>query len=255
MKHYTLRQIKDSYNPAADGTSWIARSILRPISFYLTFLMLKFKVTANQATVLGFIFGISSSAFFITGQKALLGWGVFFYLLFYVYDFIDGNIARVTDTASYYGKFFDGIVDVVVETLLPFSLAVGFFFAGHSLVFLFIGVVAAMLLLFAAFIINRASFFNRWVRMEEGNEKINLNPINSNRMPVKKIYAILSDFKFMVLFIAFFTGITTYLLLSFIATVFICAGLLIYITVIDASQRLNVHRVSKMDSRLKKKNG
>lgn len=253
MKKYTIVQIKGTYNPAADGTSWISRRMLRPVSFYLTFLMLKCRVSANQATILGLISGVLSSIFFITGQQTYLQWGVLFYILFYLYDFVDGNIARVTDTASYYGKFLDGIVDVIVEVLLPFSLAAGFYFSGQSLVFLFIGVTAAILLLFAVFVINRASFFNRWIRMEENDEKINLNPINTGKLPMKTIYVILTDFKFIVLFIAFFTGLNTYLLLAFEAAVVIWSGFLIYITMLDASRQLNVHRVSKMDTRLKKK--
>src|SRR3989338_11099122 len=136
---YSLKEVKQSFNASAASQPLIFSRIIRPLSFYVTYVVLRFGMNAYQANVVGLLFGVVGSAFFILGGPYLL-WGVLSYLLFLVFDFVDGNVARVTDSVSYLGKFIDGVVDMFVETSIPLSLTIGYFLMSGSKAFLFAGI-------------------------------------------------------------------------------------------------------------------
>ena len=186
--------------------------------------------------------------------------GVLFYVLFMFFDVIDGNMARITDSATYFGKFLDGVVDTFVDALLPLSIAVGFYLAGNDILFLFGGVIVTTALLFAAFVINRTSFFNRLLAMDAYERNMpfskfkvsqDLNPLTSSRIPLKKIGNFLTDAKIVILIVAAITGMTKFFLLLFLLSIAIWALALIIVMIINAAEQLNVRRISKWDSRLK----
>lgn len=260
MPHYTLTQVRESFNPNIDDGPIISKYFLRPASFYVTYLLLKLGIRRpNQVTGLCLFCGIISAIFFILGQRTFFSLGVFFYLCFWIFDYSDGNIARVTDLATYYGKFLDGVVDTLIETLLPFSLCLGVYFTRHHKLFLFTGFSFALLSLFISFLINRVSFFNRWLKMENSDRNQNmanlqnLNPLKSDILPLEKIYNISTDLKILVLLAAVFAGMTNFLFLVFLATLLVWALSTLIVTLLNAAKQLNVHRVSKFDSRLLRK--
>jgi len=257
--HYALTQIRESFNSASDDGSLISRYLFRPISFYLTFLLLNLGLRKpNHATALSLLSGIISSIFFLIGQKTFFCWGVFFYLSFWILDYTDGNIARVTDSATYFGKFLDGATDTLIETLLPLSLSLGLYFISRYKLFLFTGIILAVLFLFVSFLINRLAFFNRWLRMDKysdnsiskSNYPQNLNPLKSNVLPLNKIYNITTDVKIMTLLVASVIGMTRFLFLLFSISIAVWTLSTAVATILDAAKQLNVHRVSKRDSRL-----
>src|SRR3990167_6898128 len=137
---YALREIKYSFNHCADAQPFLYRYVIRPVSFFVTYGVLKVRMTANQATLIGLLFGMAGVFLFFKGVQPYVAWGVVWYALARVFDFVDGNIARVTNSASYWGKFVDGIVDASVETFLPLSLVIGFFGITGSVVFLYFGI-------------------------------------------------------------------------------------------------------------------
>ena len=260
---YTLSQIKESFNQAADGTSLITQYFLRPISFYVTYVLLKFKLTANQVTILSLFIGLCGMACFITGERFLFSLGVIFYLLSLILDFADGNIARTTDTATYYGKFLDGAVNAVIEINLPISIAIGFYLTGHE-GDLFLGIGTTMVLALAAFLLNRLSFFNRLVDMDVREGKIespeifrrneNSNPLKSNLFSVEIVGRTLWDLKIIILVVATVVEMVGLLFLMLMAAIAIRALLYCLIVMIDAPRQLDFHKISKSDPRSEKKN-
>mgnify|MGYP006104976153 CR=1 FL=1 len=262
---YTLSQIKESFNQAADGTSLITQYFLRPISFYVTYVLLKFKLSANQVTILSLFLGLCGMTCFITGERFLFSLGVIFYLLSLILDFADGNIARTTDTATYYGKFLDGAVNGVIEVNLPISIAIGFYLAGHGGdLSLFIGISTAIVLALAAFLLNRLSFFNRLVDMDVREGKIespeilqrneNSNPLKSTLFPAGKIGHTLWDLKILILVLAAVVEMDGLLFLFLMAAIAIRALLYLLIAMIEAPRQLDFHKISKSDPRSEKKN-
>ena len=88
------------------------RLVYRPLSMPLTTLLLRFGATANGVTFAGLVvLLISLAVMSLPASYAALG--IAGYCLFFVLDFVDGNIARFHGTSSYFGKLIDGMVDTM----------------------------------------------------------------------------------------------------------------------------------------------
>lgn len=255
MNRYTLQEIKGSFNRKADKNSFIVRNILRPASYYLTYLLMRIGVSANLATFLSLVIGVISALFFILGER-LFYMGTLFYILFWLFDFADGNIARISNTASYYGKFLDGMVDALVETLLPLSIAVGLFVRDGYIIYLTLSLLASLSLLFAFFALNRIAFFKRWLELDEGrNSNIKeLNPLKQTRLPVQRLFNFFTDLKISLLITAIFTGMTMVLFMILTASIFIWSAILITIALQDGHRNLRILRISRLSRRFAEKN-
>ena len=77
-------------------------------------------VTANMIS----LFGLAGNAFaaFLVTREALL-WAGIVYLVFSALDFVDGAVARATNTASPFGAVFDAVLDRTAEALLLVACA------------------------------------------------------------------------------------------------------------------------------------
>ena len=257
---YTPSEIKKSFDFSANNASIVSRYIIRPLSFYMTSFALEFNMKPNQATAISLALGAMSMLAFITGTRLLFTFGVLLYFLAVLFDFVDGNIARITDSATYFGKFADGAVDVFADSFIPFAVAVGFYFAGNNILFLCAGIGASMFLLFGFFMINRASFLCRWAKIDELEGKLppadrlnNLNPLKSGMMPLYRISNLAWDAKILVLAAAAITGMTATLFIILFAVIAVWAAALTIGTALDTAACLKIHRISKSDLRLRRK--
>lgn len=102
---------------------WV-RLVIRPLSYIFTWLFLKLKVSANQATAFSAVVSVVGSLFLLFGDRSSITVGLIIMNFWIVFDCIDGNISRVTKTASKKGMFFDGISGYLYITLLYLSLGV-----------------------------------------------------------------------------------------------------------------------------------
>ena len=255
---YALREIKSSFNHCADAQPFLYRYVIRPVSFFVTYGVLKVRMTANQATLIGLLFGMAGVFLFFKGVQPYVAWGVVWYALARVFDFVDGNIARVTNSASYWGKFVDGIVDASVETFLPLSLVIGFFGITGSVVFLYFGIATSILYLLSYFIFTRLSFFNRWMDAELRDSsplyhsRRDLNPLKTSRFPLIFVTNVTVDLKMAGVFLVAFIGVTPELLALILIAINAQTIPSIVVPLLDARSNLNVHRVSKWDSHARK---
>lgn len=104
--------------------TWGAR-ILEPIAG----LMARLHITANQATVFGFLLTVGISLVIASGRLQLAGWLLIGALAF---DAVDGTLARMTNSVSLYGAFLDSTMDRWSEIVLYFGLAWYFTQTGQS---------------------------------------------------------------------------------------------------------------------------
>lgn len=255
MRH-TLKSVIKSFDVKADEASMSFYFFFRPLSFCAAYAALRLKITANQASLVSLIFGAAGMAFFIIGGQHLFNLGILCYFLYIIFDCVDGNIARVTNTATYYGKFIDGAIGGLIETLLPFSIGAGLYFASHDVLYLFGGAATALIFSFALVVINRAAFVNRWIKAEtKGRRKdpLTVNPMQSKTFQIKKTGNALRDIKILTLLAATLIGMSKPLFTVFLMSILLWALVLTAVTMIDAAGRLNVHRISKWDARLNKK--
>ena len=92
--------------------------VTRPISILITPFFIWAKISANQATIIGFLFGLL--AFMLSAKGMLLAAAVM-YNMFIIVDSVDGNIARLMQSSSKEGEYLDAVTgDIVNYFFIPF---------------------------------------------------------------------------------------------------------------------------------------
>ncbi len=99
--------------------------VIRPLSIYMTPLFVMLGISANAATWTGAAFGLVGSVLIATGVPICAEIGVWLYLICFIFDHIDGNIARYYGKTNHYGKFLDGTAGLLVEIVLYLSMGIG----------------------------------------------------------------------------------------------------------------------------------
>ena len=110
----------------------------KPILSKLASIAIKVGVSANTASIIGFIFGITSAC--------LVGFGYFFlalisFIINRIFDGLDGTIAR-KQHPTYRGAFLDIVFDFIIYSSIPFAFAIynkEYSFVACFLIFSFIG--------------------------------------------------------------------------------------------------------------------
>lgn len=108
--------------------------VLRPVSFHLTSALIRIGVSANLCTLAGFIFLVSGMALVLLGfmSNVNLVLGAVLLNVWYLFDVIDGNIARFQGQDSKFGALLDWFVGMVYATLLPVCLGVALYLISLS---------------------------------------------------------------------------------------------------------------------------
>ena len=108
-----------------DGISppLIFNYITRPTAWPFTVVFARLGFGPNGATAFRIVVTLLAFAAFLAPDPAMfwVGCGLFYFAL--VLDHVDGQLARLQDQASYFGKFFDGLIDSLAE--VPFPLILG----------------------------------------------------------------------------------------------------------------------------------
>ena len=120
----------------------ITRSIGRGAGFILDGilrLLVLFRIPPNVLTAIGLLLNIGAACAFGYGKFLLAG---LIMLTASLFDFLDGPVARKTNTATPFGAFFDSVVDRYSDLALYFGLLV--YYARLNLVFYVVLVALAM---------------------------------------------------------------------------------------------------------------
>lgn len=85
--------------------------VIRPASFYFTYIALKVKIGPNHATFIGFIIGLVSLILAGNGNYFL---AALFLNIFAIIDCVDGNLARLKKPSKL-GEYFDAISGDIIN--------------------------------------------------------------------------------------------------------------------------------------------
>jgi len=91
----------------------LIRHISKPISRVLILTPL----TPNQITTMSLTLGVTGSILFLNSESEYKILGALIFLLSYIFDNCDGEVARFKNLTSDFGKSFDTFVDWVVHTV------------------------------------------------------------------------------------------------------------------------------------------
>lgn len=101
--------------------------VARSLSFYLTWVFLKLRISANQATYISIVMGSLGCVFLAFGDYIIRIIGALFINSWIVLDCIDGNIARFQKSSSQYGEFIDALGGYIISTFLFISVGISVF--------------------------------------------------------------------------------------------------------------------------------
>ena len=129
MPKYSIAQIKDAYIQKKDWEKQFPVSyfLFRPISFYLTCLIIQVTESAPIVAWLGFAIALLGCMSFLFIPYLTVWPGIILLMIFALLDAVDGNIARVTKSVTYYGKYLDGMIGILIDGSYCFWLGLGLY--------------------------------------------------------------------------------------------------------------------------------
>lgn len=124
---YTYSQVKKSFH---NQEPWLNVLLIRYITLPLTFIVVNYtKITPNIISAISLIFGIMSAFFYFSGDLLL---GAIMYLISYVFDAIDGKVARLTNTGKVYGAWLDIFIDRTNMVLISTAISYNFYITNQD---------------------------------------------------------------------------------------------------------------------------
>ena len=134
MERVTIKELKAiCYPPKKRLTNdyLFLTFLIRRISIYFTFVLIRLKITANQVSLLSLVSVLVGCYLLSTGHSSLVLWGAILMNVSMLFDCVDGEIARYRGPTKL-GGFLEGIqADFTYALLLP-SIAVGLYRAGNT---------------------------------------------------------------------------------------------------------------------------
>jgi phosphatidylglycerophosphate synthase len=129
--NYSLRQIRMSLSmekKAADGI-W-STFVLRPLSIPVTWIALRLGLSANAVSWISAVIALAGGIMFgMTGFWVSLT-GILLLNLFSILDCVDGNVARVRETAGPWGGWSDAVVGFIAYSAIFLASGVYVFLRG-----------------------------------------------------------------------------------------------------------------------------
>ena len=101
--------------------------VLRRISFYLAWLFIRLGISANKVTGIAIIIGCIGYILLGFGGYSSMIVGALILNIWALLEFVDGTVARATNSSSNYGAFIDNLNAYIMSALLFIGAGVGAF--------------------------------------------------------------------------------------------------------------------------------
>jgi len=112
MQKYNLQDIEGTFKEK----SWWAMLVSLLPSKYITYVIANYtELTPNQVTLISFLFAVFAGVSFYYQAFVL---GAILYQISYIFDIVDGSLARVKRVSTKTGAFFDVFTDWIKALLL-----------------------------------------------------------------------------------------------------------------------------------------
>ena len=102
---------------------FLFKYVFIPLAWPISWLFIALGISPNKATVLRLILIIISYLLILLHSNYVFIGFLLIYISL-VMDCVDGQISRTQDSATHYGKFFDGLVDSILEITFPLIIAI-----------------------------------------------------------------------------------------------------------------------------------
>jgi len=122
MKKINIKELRDIAQYKKEKKIW------RVFSIYFTYIFVKIGLTANQVTLFGFLVGVLGGILLLIGGFKYWFVGIICFLLSYMLDYSDGEVARFNREVSAEGEFLDGTLHSgFMNSYFIISAAVGLY--------------------------------------------------------------------------------------------------------------------------------
>lgn len=163
----SLSSVRASQDLSGTTRPIVMRYLAIPASWPLTVVGHRLGLTANMATLLRGFLALVALGLIAAPAGALHLAGLVLYAIALVLDHVDGNLCRIDDSASFFGKYFDGVVDAISESLLPLALGLNIWLTGGNGHFLLAGATATIALVLIQNEILRHAITSREITLAE----------------------------------------------------------------------------------------
>ena len=152
--------------------------LLNFLANFLIVIFSKLKIKPNTITSFNFLLYIISTTLIFSFHKDFYIYGILIFLLTLLIDKCDGGLARLYNYKTFFGKFYDGIIDVIFPSLIFLGLTLNYFKINNDFLFLIIGTLASILLIADSAVLDKYAAITRWCNLEN---KTNFKPyLNKN---------------------------------------------------------------------------
>ncbi len=134
---------------------WPERKLQRPVSIYFTKLFLEIGISANQASLIHFIFIVAGGAFLTFPSPKYWFIGIALLWLCMIIGVVDGEIARYNKSASPKGAFCNSMPEQFGWLYIPICISFGIYGMFHNIypfIFGFVAVISISLTTSALFL-------------------------------------------------------------------------------------------------------
>jgi phosphatidylglycerophosphate synthase len=140
----------------------------RPIGNIVTPVFYNNGWSANQVTGFRTLLSAAAVLMLATGRYDIAIATVCLYFVTFVLDCVDGNLARLGGTVTFWGKFIDGLSDMVFPFFAPLAASVGIWLHTGNPDFMLIGSICGLVSLSSQLVRNRLSFVREWMISQTG---------------------------------------------------------------------------------------
>lgn len=147
----------------------IIGKIIRPVGELVTPIFYNSGLSANAVTYINGLTTLSLLMLLSVNFNRVEVILCLFYLR-YILDVVDGNISRINDSSSYWGKFIDGWVDYLGLVLIPMAVGIGNYLAEGDPKITISLLIISNVSGFSHMTRSRYSFFREWMRANKIKE-------------------------------------------------------------------------------------
>lgn len=124
--------------------NWMARNITREMALPITWLLLHTPISANGVTLISFIIGMAACLVFSFGTNAAMLAAATLLQIWYLFDHVDGQIARYRRESSLTGIFFDYITHHIIHISIFIGIGWGVYLLSSDVMFILAGIITGL---------------------------------------------------------------------------------------------------------------
>lgn len=117
-----ISDVKASQDLSKTSIPLVMRYLFVPAAWPLTVMAVRLGMSPNGATLAHAAISAVGLVLMASASTTLFTLGLALFILAKISDSVDGNLARLQDRASYFGKYFDGLVDMIEDLAFPLVL-------------------------------------------------------------------------------------------------------------------------------------